>query len=74
MGPDHDTRAQEGYDELDIEALIDEAIKAWPTEFAYLRSGRAPHPGFLLGQVMKASGGKADPVEVQRALRARAQI
>lgn len=56
--------------EPSLEALVDGVIKAWPSEFAYLRSGRAPHMGFLVGQVMRAARGQAeaDPAQVQRIL------
>jgi aspartyl-tRNA(Asn)/glutamyl-tRNA(Gln) amidotransferase subunit B len=44
-----------------IETLIDEIIAAHPGELEKYRSGKTNLKGFFVGQVMKKSGGKADP-------------
>ncbi len=40
---------------------MDEVLAAHPGEVARFRGGEAKLIGFLVGQVMKKSGGKADP-------------
>ena len=44
-----------------IEKLIEEIIASHPSELAKFRSGKTNPKGFFVGQVMKKSGGKADP-------------
>ncbi len=44
-----------------IEAAIDKVIEANPGELEKYRSGKKNLLGFFVGQVMKATGGKADP-------------
>ena len=44
-----------------IEAVVDQVLAARPDAVAELRAGRTNVFGFLVGQVMKASGGKANP-------------
>jgi aspartyl-tRNA(Asn)/glutamyl-tRNA(Gln) amidotransferase subunit B len=44
-----------------IEKIIDEVILAHPTEVEKYRAGKTSLKGFFIGQVMKKSGGKADP-------------
>jgi aspartyl-tRNA(Asn)/glutamyl-tRNA(Gln) amidotransferase subunit B len=51
----------------DADALrgwVDEALAANPNEVARYRAGEAKLMGFFTGQVMKRSGGKADPKKV----------
>jgi aspartyl-tRNA(Asn)/glutamyl-tRNA(Gln) amidotransferase subunit B len=52
-----------------IESWIDEVIRAHPDQVAQLRAGKAQVLGFLVGQVMKRSGGRAEPKSVQQLLR-----
>ena len=52
-----------------IEALVDQAIAAHPEQVAQFRSGKTKVIGFLVGQVMKASRGKANPRQVNEMLR-----
>ncbi len=52
-----------------IEGWIDEVIERNPTQVAQLRAGKAQLLGFLVGQVMKRSGGRAEPKAVQQLLR-----
>ena len=56
-------------DSASIEALVDQAIAANPTQAEQFRAGKQQVLGFLVGQVMKASGGKANPAAVNAALR-----
>jgi aspartyl-tRNA(Asn)/glutamyl-tRNA(Gln) amidotransferase subunit B len=57
-----------------LEAWVDEVLAANPGEVARFRGGEAKLVGFFVGQVMKKSGGKADPKGVtsilQRKLKA----
>ncbi len=48
-------------DPKEIEKTIDEILAAFPDELAKYRAGRTNLKGFFVGQVMKKSGGKADP-------------
>jgi len=47
---------------------VDEVLAAHPGEVARFKGGEAKLIGFLVGQVMKKSGGKADPKAVQPVL------
>ena len=44
-----------------IEKLIEEIIASHPSELEKFRAGKTNLKGFFVGQVMKKSGGKADP-------------
>lgn len=48
-------------DPKEIERIIDEVIAAHPQELEKFRSGKTNLKGFFVGQVLKKSGGKADP-------------
>ena len=50
---------------------VDEVLAAHPGEVARFKGGEAKLIGFLVGQVMKKSGGKADPKAVQPVLQAK---
>jgi len=52
-----------------LAALVGEVMARHAGAVAEYRSGKAAVFGFLVGQVMKASGGKADPKAVSRILR-----
>jgi aspartyl-tRNA(Asn)/glutamyl-tRNA(Gln) amidotransferase subunit B len=56
-------------DTSQIERWIEEVIEAHPAQAGQVRSGKAQVMGFLVGQVMKRSGGRADPKLVQQLLR-----
>jgi aspartyl-tRNA(Asn)/glutamyl-tRNA(Gln) amidotransferase subunit B len=58
-------------DTASIAALVDEVIAAHPAQVEQYRAGRTQVIGFLVGQVMKASRGKANPQQVNELLRAR---
>jgi aspartyl-tRNA(Asn)/glutamyl-tRNA(Gln) amidotransferase subunit B len=49
-----------------IEAMVDAVIANNPTQFAELKSGKDKMMGFFVGQVMKMSGGKANPGQVNQ--------
>ena len=44
-----------------IESAVDEIIAAFPDELAQFKSGKTKMLGFFVGQVLKKTGGKADP-------------
>ncbi len=52
-----------------IEGMVDEVIAANPEQVEQFRAGRDKVLGFFVGQVMKASGGKANPKQVNELLR-----
>jgi aspartyl-tRNA(Asn)/glutamyl-tRNA(Gln) amidotransferase subunit B len=54
-----------------IEGIIDEVIAANPTQVEQYRSGKDKVFGFFVGQVMKASQGKANPAQVNDILKAK---
>jgi aspartyl-tRNA(Asn)/glutamyl-tRNA(Gln) amidotransferase subunit B len=54
-----------------IERIIEEVIKANPKQLAEYRSGKDKLLGFFVGQVMKASGGKANPGQLNELLKAK---
>ena len=56
-------------DESAIEAACAEVVAANPTEAASFRAGKAQLIGFFVGQVMKKTGGRADPKLVNQILR-----
>jgi glutaminyl-tRNA synthetase len=55
-------------DESALEGWVDAVIAAHPDEVARLRAGETKLIGFLVGQIMKRSQGKADPKGVQPVL------
>jgi len=56
-------------DALEIGRWVEEAIAANPAQAAEYRAGKTALLGFFVGQVMKRSGGRAQPAEAQRLLR-----
>ena len=48
-------------DPAEIEVMIDEVLVANPDELAKFRAGKTKLKGFFVGQVMKRTGGRADP-------------
>jgi aspartyl-tRNA(Asn)/glutamyl-tRNA(Gln) amidotransferase subunit B len=54
-----------------LEAAIDQVIAANPNQLAQFRAGKEALLGYFVGQVMKATGGKANPAEVNRLLAAK---
>ncbi|HEX9166493.1 MAG TPA: Asp-tRNA(Asn)/Glu-tRNA(Gln) amidotransferase subunit GatB [Gemmatimonadales bacterium] len=60
-------------DESALEQWVDAVIAAHPDEVARYRAGETKLVGFLVGQIMKRSQGKADPKGVQPVLLRRLQ-
>jgi aspartyl-tRNA(Asn)/glutamyl-tRNA(Gln) amidotransferase subunit B len=58
-------------DTASIEALVEEVIRANAAQVEQYRAGKTQVIGFFVGQVMKASNGKANPQQVNRVLRAK---
>ncbi len=52
-----------------LEAIVDEVIAANPQQVEQYRAGKTKLLGFFVGQVMKASQGKANPQQVNEILR-----
>ena len=44
-----------------ITAIVDDLLAAHPDEVAAFRGGKTKLQGFFVGQLMKRTGGKADP-------------
>src|SRR3712207_9019986 len=62
-------RSAQVSDAGEIEAIIDGVIGANPQQLAQYRAGKEGLFGFFVGQVMKASQGKANPKLVNELLR-----
>ncbi|MDO8547287.1 MAG: Asp-tRNA(Asn)/Glu-tRNA(Gln) amidotransferase GatCAB subunit B, partial [Nitrospirales bacterium] len=56
-------------DEGALEKIIDEVMAKNPQQLAQYRSGKEAVFGFFVGQVMKSSGGKANPAKVNDLLK-----
>jgi glutaminyl-tRNA synthetase len=72
-GPPADVVARRGLavveDDFAIAEAVHAALAAHPDEVAAYRGGKVGLFGFFVGQVMRATGGRADPKRVQSALR-----
>jgi aspartyl-tRNA(Asn)/glutamyl-tRNA(Gln) amidotransferase subunit B len=55
-------------DEAALRAVVDQVIAAQPAAVADFRRGKKQSAAFLVGQVMKATQGKANPQVVNRLL------
>jgi aspartyl-tRNA(Asn)/glutamyl-tRNA(Gln) amidotransferase subunit B len=53
--------------------VIDEVVQASPKEVEGYRAGKEKLIGFFVGQVMKLSGGKANPGKVNELLKKKLQ-
>ena len=58
-------------DSAAIEGVIDAVIAANPRQLADYRGGKDKLFGFFVGQVMKATGGKANPAQLNELLKAK---
>jgi len=56
-------------DAAQIEAWVEEVVRDHPEQVSQYRAGKTQLIGFLVGQVMKRSGGRAEPKSVQMLLR-----
>jgi aspartyl-tRNA(Asn)/glutamyl-tRNA(Gln) amidotransferase subunit B len=52
-----------------VEAVVAEVVAENPSQAALYRSGKTQTFGWFVGQVMKRTGGRADPASVRDALR-----
>jgi aspartyl-tRNA(Asn)/glutamyl-tRNA(Gln) amidotransferase subunit B len=52
-----------------IEALVDEVIANNPAQVEQYKGGKEQLLGFFVGQIMKASKGKANPAQVNDVLK-----
>jgi aspartyl-tRNA(Asn)/glutamyl-tRNA(Gln) amidotransferase subunit B len=55
-------------DHATLDSLIDQVLAAQPAAVADVRKGQGKAMGFLVGQVMQASGGKANPKVIRELL------
>lgn len=58
-------------DDSAIEAMIDEVIANSPDQLQQYRAGKDKLFGYFVGQIMKASQGKANPAQVNKILKAK---
>jgi len=56
-------------DSAAIEGVIDAVLQKNPGQLAEYRSGKDKLFGFFVGQVMKATGGKANPAQLNELLK-----
>jgi aspartyl-tRNA(Asn)/glutamyl-tRNA(Gln) amidotransferase subunit B len=56
-------------DEAAIRAFVDQAIASNPKQLEQYRAGKTSLAGFFVGQVMKLSGGRANPQVVNEVLK-----
>jgi aspartyl-tRNA(Asn)/glutamyl-tRNA(Gln) amidotransferase subunit B len=56
-------------DSAAIERAIEEVMAKNPAQLAEYRAGKDKLFGFFVGQVMKATGGKANPAQLNEMLR-----
>lgn len=61
-------------DEGALEAIITEVLAKSPAQVAQFKEGKQQVLGFLVGQVMKVSGGKANPGKVNELLKKRLAV
>ncbi len=58
-------------DSGELTAVVDEVVRANPQQVEQFHAGKEKILGFFVGQVMKATAGKANPAQVNELLRAR---
>ncbi len=58
-------------DSSEIEAIVDKVIAANPDQIAAYKAGKHKLIGFFVGEVMKETGGKANPSQVNAVLRSK---
>ena len=61
-------------DRAAIAAVVDRVIAAHPGQVAEFRAGKTRLMGFFVGQVMRATGGKASPAAVNELLRGKLSV
>ncbi len=58
-------------DSGELEALVDEVINNNPDQVEQYRAGKTKVMGFFVGQIMKNTGGKANPGQINQLLKAK---
>lgn len=58
-------------DSGELEALVDEVINSNPGQVEQYRAGKTKVMGFFVGQIMKNTGGKANPGQINQILKAK---
>lgn len=53
-------------DDADLDPVVREVLSGWPEKVAEYRAGNTNLVGLFMGQVMKKTGGKADPAAARR--------
>jgi aspartyl-tRNA(Asn)/glutamyl-tRNA(Gln) amidotransferase subunit B len=61
-------------DEGALDKIIEEVLAKSPAQVAQFKEGKQQVLGFLVGQIMKASGGKANPGKVNELLKKRLAV
>ena len=61
-------------DSAELEQIIEKVITENPKPVADVQNGEMKAIGFLVGQVMKASAGKANPAMVQQIIRDKLKV
>ena len=56
-------------DDNSLESLAKEILEAWPDKVAEYRSGKTGLLGLFMGELMKRSGGKANPKVANQLIR-----
>jgi aspartyl-tRNA(Asn)/glutamyl-tRNA(Gln) amidotransferase subunit B len=56
-------------DRGELEKIVDQVIVDYPEQVQQYRDGKTKVLGFLVGQIMKATQGKANPGQVNEILR-----
>jgi aspartyl-tRNA(Asn)/glutamyl-tRNA(Gln) amidotransferase subunit B len=56
-------------DEVEIRRLVEQAVTSNPKQLEQYRAGKSSLFGFFVGQVMKLSGGRANPQVVNSLLK-----
>jgi aspartyl-tRNA(Asn)/glutamyl-tRNA(Gln) amidotransferase subunit B len=62
-------QATEKTEEIDLEDIISSVLESYPNEVTRFMNGEKQLLGFFMGQVMKTTGGKADPSVANKLLR-----
>ena len=55
----------------ELESIVDQILNDNPAQLEQLRSGKDKVLGFFVGQVMKATQGKANPQQVNEIIRSK---
>ena len=71
MDQSHKVRNQEEKTLQQNQQPVAEVVAASPEQVASYRGGKAAALGWFVGQVMKATGGKANPAAVNEILKAK---